>query len=203
MDDLAVAFWGSRTLPRVLAHLTEDPGDELTLTQLQAALGANRESLHRALQRAVATGVVTRRKVGSQYVYQADESSPLFAEVRSLCSKILGPAGILASALGAAGPDLVEQAFIYGSTARGTARRVSDIDVMVIGGASDFDLAEVLRDAVERIPRTVNALVYTRHETEEAMAHGNAFLLEVWAQPKVMLVGREEDLPRIPPEMRR
>jgi hypothetical protein len=203
VDDLAVAFWGSRTLPLVLAHLTEDPYEELTLSQLQAALGANRESLHRALQRAVATGVVTRRRVGNQYVYRADESSPLYPEVRSLCSKMLGPEGVLASALGAAGPGKVEQAFIYGSTARGTARRVSDIDVMVLGGVSDFDLADILRDAFQRIPRTVNAFAYTRREVEDGMAHGNAFLLEVWAQPKVMLVGRKDDLPQIPPEMRR
>ena len=203
VDEVASAFWGSQTLPRVLAHLTGDPTEELTLGQLQAALGANRESLHRALQRAVLTGVVARRKVGNQYVYRADEASLLFPEVRALCAKLLGPAGVLSAALGGAGPRLVEQAFIYGSTARGTDRRGSDVDVLVLGDATDFDLADVLRDAVDRIPRTVNALAYTRREVEEGMAHGNAFLLEVWAQPKVMLVGSEEDLPRIPHGMRR
>ena len=203
MDDLAVAFWGSRTLPRLLAILTDRPGEELTLSQLQAALDANRESLHRGLQRALATGVVVRRRVGSQYVYRADESSPFYPEVKSLCSKVLGPAGVLAAALGAAGPPQVDQAFIYGSTAGATDRRASDIDVLVVGEATDFDLANILHEAVERIPRTVNALVYTRREIEEEMASGNSFLLEVWAQPKTMLAGRLEDLPEVPVEMRR
>jgi hypothetical protein len=203
MEDLLVAFWGSATLPRLLTHLTERPGEELTLGQLQLALGANRESLHRALQRALITGVVTRRRVGSQYVYRADESSPFFSEVRSLCAKMLGAAGALAAALGAAPPGMVEQAFIFGSTARGDDRPVSDIDVMVVGQATDFDLATILHDATERIPRPVSALVYRREQIEEGMAQGDPFFLEVWARPKLMLAGREEDLPRVPDAKRR
>jgi predicted nucleotidyltransferase len=203
MDDVAIALWGSRTLPAVLAHLTARPAEELTLGQLQVALGANRESLHRALQRALATSVVVRRRVGSQYVYRADESSPFYPEVRSLCSKVLGPAGILTAALRTADPHLVEQAFIYGSGARGGERPRSDIDVLVLGGATDFDLSDMLRDAAEQIVRTVNASTYTRREVEDAMARGDGFLLEVWAQPKIMLVGREEDLPEVPERMRR
>jgi hypothetical protein len=203
MDDLLLAFWGSGTLPRLLAHLTERPEEEVTLGQLQAALSASRESLHRALGRALKTGVVTRRRIGNQYAYRADASSPFYPEVRSLCAKMLGPAAILAEVLTAAGPDQVEQAFIYGSTARGTAGAASDIDVMVVGGATDFDLAAILDGALRRIPRTVNAFVYTRGEVEEALAHGRAYFLEVWAQPKTMLVGREENLPQPPEAMRR
>lgn len=203
MDDLAIAFWGSATLPRLLAHLTDRPSEELTLGQLQHALNANRESLHRALQRALVTSVVVRRKVGNQYLYRADESSPFYPEVRSLCSKVLGATGILTDALRAADPGLVEQAFIYGSTARGTERAASDVDLMVVGAATDFDLAAILGDTIERIPRTVNAFAYRRQEIEEGLAHGNGFFLEVLAQPKVMLVGREEDLPQIPAALRR
>lgn len=203
VDDIAIALWGSATLPRVLAHLTESPDQEFTLSELEVALHANRESLHRALQRALATGVVTRRRVGNQYVYRADDSSPFYPEVKSLCSKMLGAAGILTEALLGARPGLVEQAFIYGSTARGTERRISDIDVMVIGSATDFDLADILRDAIERSPRTVNTFVYTRGEIEHELAHGSGFFLEVWAQPKVMLVGREDELPLVPEGMRR
>jgi hypothetical protein len=156
-----------------------------------------------ALGRAIRTGLITRRRVGNQYVYRADQSSPFFAEVRSLCAKIVGPAAILTDALRAAAPGLVDQAFIYGSTARGGARAASDIDVMVLGTATDFELATILDDAVRRIPRAVNAFVYRREEVEEALAQGRGFFLEVWAQPKTMLVGREEDLPQIPDAMRR
>jgi Polymerase beta, Nucleotidyltransferase len=203
VDEVAIAFWGSTTLPRLLAHLTERPEDEFTLGELELALGANRESLHRALGRAVATGLVVRRPIGRRYVYRADQSSPFYPEVRSLCSKMLGPIGLLTAALEVAAPGLVEQAFIYGSTARGTDRPASDIDLMVIGSATDFDLATLLGEAVERSPRAVNAFAYTRREIDEALARGDPFFLEVWAQPKTMLVGREEDLPAISEAMRR
>lgn len=198
-----VAFWGSRTLPRLLAHLAERPGQEVTLGELQAALGANRESLHRALQRSLAIGVVVRRKVGASYLYRTDESSPFFPEVRSLCAKMVGPALVLAEALRSAASGQVEQAFIFGSTASGSARPVSDIDVMVVGAIGDFDLMELLRAAQDRIPRTVSALAYTHDEIADSLARGDGFLLEVWAGPKVMLVGREEDLPAIPERLRR
>lgn len=203
MHDAAVAFWGSHTLPRLLFHLTDHRGEEVTLGQLQRELDANRESLHRALQRALATGVVVRRKIGNTYAYRADETSPIYAEVKSLSSKLVGPAGLLAAALAAPGPPLVQQAFVYGSTARATDQHTSDIDVFVIGSATDFDLADILQSTTDRIERAVNAVVYTRHEVEEGLRRGDGFLLEVFAQPKSMLVGQLEDLPTIPEELRR
>lgn len=203
VEDIAIAFWGSATLPRLLAYVTEHPGEHLTLGELQDVLGANRESLHRALGRAVTTGLVVRRTIGRRYVYRVDESSPFYPEVKSLCSKMLGPFRLLAEALDGAAPGLVDQAFVYGSAARGTGRPASDIDLMVVGAATDFDLSALLADAVERIPRAVNAFAYTRHEIEDALAHGDPFFLEVWAQRKTMLVGREADLPAVPESMRR
>ncbi len=198
VGDLLRAFWGSRTLPLLLGYLTERPGEEFTLGQLQADLAANRESLHRALQRALAAGLVSRRRLGNQYLYQADRSSPFYPEVKSLCSKMLGAASTLARALEALGAPRVEQAFIYGSVARAGDDARSDIDVMVLGEATDFELHGVLDGAQERIRRPVNWFGYSRRVIERRLAAGDGFLLEVFGQPKVMLVGSEDQLPAIP-----
>ncbi len=87
-DEISGAVWGSQTLPRLLTHLTQRPGQEFTPGELQAALPANRESLHRALNRATTIGVIVYRRVGSRYVYRSDPDSALFPEIQSLCAKL-------------------------------------------------------------------------------------------------------------------
>lgn len=194
VDDFAVALWGSSTFPRVLAELLQEPGSEFTFADLVARSDANRESIHRALRRALVAGLVTRRRVGNQFVYQANAESPIRAEMTALLAKTHGVRGQLIDLLGAAGPPQVEAAFLFGSAARGSIRADSDIDIFVVGSATRVDIARLLGGIQESTGRQINALAYPREEVERRLDEGDAFFLEVWAQPKVMLVGSEGDL---------
>ncbi len=50
--------------------------------------------------------------------------------------------------------------------------------------------------AQESLRRRINALAYRREDVLQRFAAHDAFFAEVWAQPKVMLIGDENDLPR-------
>jgi predicted nucleotidyltransferase len=200
MDDAAAALWGSPTFPRVLAFALDQPDREFTLQQIIHATGADRESVHRALRRAMSAGVVKRRRVGAQYLYSADRESPFHLEIKSLAAKTYGLRRLLSDVLAQPGPPMVESAFIFGSHAVGRDHAGSDVDLMVIGNATRIDLARLLRDVQESVERPINALAYTRAEVERRLRDGDAFFLEVWAAPKTMLVGGEADLPASPGE---
>jgi predicted nucleotidyltransferase len=195
MADVAAALWGSRTFPRVLAIVLDEPDREFTLQELVRSTVADRESVHRALRRAMSARLVTRRRVGAQFLYSADRDSPFYAEIRSLAAKTHGLRRLLTDALVQAGPPTVELAFIFGSEAAGRPQSGSDVDLMVIGSATRVDLATLLRSVQAGVERPINALAYPRSEVERRLRDGDAFFLEVWAGPKMMLVGSGADLP--------
>jgi hypothetical protein len=198
VDAFDVALWGSTTFPRVLATVLQDPDREFAFAELVDASHANRESVHRAVRRGLAAGLVRRRKVGNQFVYRANKASAVFAEMRALSAKTHGLRRLLGDALAAAGPPQVETAFIFGSEASGRSRAESDVDVLVVGDATRIDLARILRAVGGESGRRINALAYPRTEIEKRLAGRDAFFIEVWAQPKLMLVGSEDDLPVAP-----
>ena len=195
MSTLDVALWGSATFPRVLAALLEEPDRDLTFAGLVSLAGANRESVYRALRRAQTAGLVSRRRVGNQFVYRANRESSILGEMSGLMAKTQGTHKLLADALIAAGSPHVDMAFLFGSVARGTTRSDSDIDLMVLGSATRIDIARILAEAQLKVGRRINALAYTRDEVMGRLDDGDAFFLEVWAQPKVMLIGTEDELP--------
>ena len=197
MEDQAAALWGSRTFPRVLAILLEEPEREFAFAELVEGVGANRESVHRALQRGMAAHLVRRRPIGNQFVYSAELGSPFYHEMKALAARSYGAQRFITDQLLQAGEPLVELAFLFGSTASGRMEPTSDIDLMVIGSATRFDLARILEPVQDRLNRRVNALAYSRDDVEGRLRNGDAFFLEVWSEPKVMLVGSEEDLPRL------
>jgi len=196
---VAQALFGSETLPRLLTALAAEPDRQFTAGELEELIGASHDSTFRALQRAVATGLVERERVGRQFVYRVDADSPIFPEIKTLLSKLAGPAGALRRALAGLGPPEVEAAFLFGSAARAQDTLASDLDVFVVGDVSRFALARQLADAEREIGREVNAMAYSREDVANRLAAGDGFLLEVWGKPKLMLVGREDDLPAAGP----
>jgi predicted nucleotidyltransferase len=192
-----VALFGSVTFPRLLAELASAPDRTFTAGELETRVGASHDSLYRALGRGVEAGLVRRERIGRQHVYRIDTDAPVFPEIKTLLSKLLGPAQALRQALADVGPPEVEAAFLFGSAARAQDRLASDLDVFVVGDVSRFTLARLLADAERELGREVNAMAYPRQEVERRLAEGDGFLLEVFRQPKLMLAGREEDLPAI------
>lgn len=191
------ALFGSETLPRLLSTLAAEPERRFTTGELERLVGASHDSTFRALQRAVAAGLARRERVGRQHVYCAEAASPIFPEVKVLLSKLFGPVDALVRAFAGMRPPDVEAAFLFGSSARALDTVESDLDVFVVGEVSRFALSRQLAGAEHELGREVNAMAYPRGEVVERLAAGDGFLLEVWRQPKVMLVGREGDLPAV------
>ena len=192
---VASALFGSTTFPRLLAQLCAAPDRVFTSAELESVVGASHDSLYRALQRGVAAGLVSRERIGKQHVYQIESGSPIFGEIKTLLSKLFGPADALRRALAGEGPPEVEAAFLFGSAARAQDSLASDLDVFVIGEISRFALARRLAEAERELGREVNAVAYPRRDVERRLADGDGFLREVFGGPKLMLLGEDTDLP--------
>ena len=84
---------------------------------------------------------------------------------------------------------------MFGSVAKRNDTAASDIDVLVLSDSVEYaDVFAVLQSAETKLGRTVNPTVYTRPNWRRKRKDGNAFVVRVSAQPKIFLLGSEEDL---------
>lgn len=168
---------------RLLAELFVFASEPISLTDLASRAGTSLGGAHKEVERLEASGLVTSTTVGRNRLIAADETSPLYPELRGLLLKTAGPEPLLRAAL--ADINGIREAFIFGSWADPAQKSPADIDVLVIG---DPDVGEVY-DAVSTVEadlgRPVNVTVRAPAEWESA---SGAFERSVKSGPRVDLL---------------
>lgn len=85
----AELLFGSEVLPELLQAVLNAPDKRFGWTDLSRSLaGANRDSVYRALGRAVELGVIRREPKGRYGIYTANTDSPLYRDLRRLLAKL-------------------------------------------------------------------------------------------------------------------
>jgi predicted nucleotidyltransferase len=179
---------------RVLAYLFGQPDRSFFATELIKLAGGGSGAVQRELRRLEESGLVSVTRVGTQKHYQANPRSPIFSELCAIAQKTVGLAEPLRTALKPL-EKRIRAAFVYGSVAKKRDTAASDIDIMVITTSLTYaDLFAALEDASQRLGRKVNPTVYSPREIGKRLKQGNAFVSRVLAQPKIWLIGGENDI---------
>ena len=185
----------SKVQARVLGLLFGNPDRSFYANELFRLAGTGTGAGVRELAKLSAAGLLTVNKIGNQKHYQANRETPIFDELRGIVLKTLGMADILRQGL-LPMADKISVAFIYGSIAKGTDTAKSDIDVMVIGDHIDYpEVYTALMPAEAQLARKVSLAIYSRQDIIKKLKAENAFLTRIMAQPKIFLIGSENDLP--------
>jgi len=180
---------------RLLAVLFGQPDRSFYGNELLRLTGTGRGALQRELEKLVSAELVTVTAIGNQKHYQANPASPIFAELRGIVLKTVGLADVLRTALNPVA-DRIRMAFVFGSVAKGTDTATSDIDLMVVTDALSYaDLFEGLATAEQVLGRKVSPTLYTPAALAEKARTENSFVVRVLAQPKIFLIGAEDELP--------
>lgn len=179
---------------RVLAYLFGQPERSFFATELIKLAGGGSGAVQRELARLEGSGLVTVTRVGTQKHYQANPKSPIYAELCAIAQKTVGLAEPLREALAPLAKDITT-AFVFGSVAKRSDSAASDIDVLILSDRLEYaDVFEALQSAEAKLGRTVNPTVYTPANWRKKRTEDNAFVVRLAAQPKVFLIGTEEDL---------
>jgi predicted nucleotidyltransferase len=185
----------SRVQQRVLGILFGNPARSFYAKELIRVVGSGTGAVQRELGRLEASGLVTVTRIGNQKHYRANAASPVFEELSGLVRKTSGMADVIRSSLSPLA-SRIECAFVFGSMAKGEATTGSDVDLMVI--SEDLTHADLyggaLAEAEQRLGRRVNPTVLTRSTLAKRREQGNAFVQRVLEQPKVWVIGGEDDL---------
>ena len=188
----------SKVRQRVLAVLFGTPDRSFYANEVIALARSGTGAVQRELAGLAAAGLLTIRKQGNQKHYQANASAPVFAELRGLVLKTMGLADVLLAALlPLAGQ--IDAAFVYGSVAKQQDTAQSDIDLLIVSSSASTlanlsyaDVFGALEAASATLGRTVNPTLYTAEEFNKRLANKNAFVTRVLQQPKIWLIGNEE-----------
>jgi hypothetical protein len=126
-----------RVRQRVLAILYGNPDRSFFASELMALAQSGRGAVQRELGDLTAAGLLTVTSQGNQKHYQANQSAPIFAELRSLILKTFGLADVLRNALAPLAGDIAA-AFVFGSVAKQRDTASSDIDVMIVSDSLGY-----------------------------------------------------------------
>ncbi len=190
---LAGALFGN-TQQRVLALLFGQPERRFFVTELIELAGAGSGAVQRELKRLADSGLVVVERMGNQKYYQANADAPIYAELRSIVDKTLGPAEVLRGALQPLA-DAVRLSLLYGSIAKRTDRADSDVDILLVSDTLTLEQVYASLAAAERqLGRRINPTLYTPAEFRERRRSGNPFLDRVLAGEYVLLSEDKDDL---------
>lgn len=180
---------------RVLSLLFTNPERSYFGSEIIRLADSGSGAVQRELARLESAGLVSVERLGRQRHYRANPAAPVFHELRSLIVKTSGLADPLRSALA---PRLAEirLAFVYGSVAKGGDRAASDIDLLVVSDTlAHAELFTLLEPASLTLGRPVNPTLYSLDELGERIQRRNAFITRVMEQPKIWVIGGDDDLP--------
>ena len=86
-------------------------------------------------------------------------------------------------------------AFVSGSVAKGEDTATSDVDLFIVSDTLEYsDLFTILLLVERRIGRKVNPQIFTSAELARKRHEKSSFVTRVLAQPKIWLIGGEDDL---------
>ena len=184
-----------RTRQRLLAALLLNPPQPCYAAELAKHMGVRQSTLQRDLAKLTAAGILKMSRSGNRTYFQADESCPIFPELRSLLLKTAGLVDVLREQLATLGARITLAA-VYGSMASGKETTGSDIDLLIIGTITLMDLVPLLEQATERFRRQVNPTIYTPEEFSRK-ARDSRFVRSMLGKPLLFVIGNKRDLETI------
>lgn len=184
----------TKSQQRVLGVIFGNPGRSFYANEIIARAGSGNGAVQRELAKLEGAGLVKVTRVGNQKHYQVNADAPVFGALHELVLKTSGLADVLRSSLAPISSG-IRAAFVYGSIAKGQDSAGSDIDLMVISDDVAYpELFKVLEGASRRLGRPVNPTVYSVSELEKRVRERNSFVIRVLKQPKIWLIGGEDEL---------
>lgn len=166
--------------------------EEIHMREIERQTGFAIGTIQTELKKLVTLDLVVKRRDGNRLYYRANTDHPLYPDIRSIVLKTVGLVEILRDALEHDGRITV--AFVFGSMAADRENARSDLDLVVIGDAGPRDVPAMLSDAADKIGREINPIVLTQAEFVKRLKNQDHFIGRIMEEPKLFIVGAEDDL---------
>jgi predicted nucleotidyltransferase len=194
LDPAAALF--HKTRRQLLGWLFTHPDESFYVRELVRVSGAAVGAVSSELEELAAAGILRRTVRGNQVFYQADPSSPIFEELKSIFTKTSGLVDQIRRTLLPLA-DRIDVATVYGSAAHGGLRAASDVDLLVLGSASFGEVVSALAGAQSALGREINPTVYSPAEFRTKLRARHHFVTALLREPFLFVIGEPRDLERL------
>ncbi len=169
----------------VLGYLFLHEDAELYVNEMARKFSLDDGNLSRKLKALAGEGILKCRDSANACYYSLNREYPLFKEYRGIVLKTIGFEQKLREAV--SGVQGVEQAFIFGSYAKGTMDAASDIDLLVVGRHDTLALQSAITGLQKEMDREINLISMGSKEYKEKLKK-DPFLKSLAGKKKIRLL---------------
>ncbi len=160
MNDLFAGLISSKTRISLLMRFFFNPGTKSYLRELSNDLHVSTNAVREELNQLTKTKLLTSEKEGRNVLYTANSDHPLFPELKSMVSKVMGLDQVIDSILARLGD--LEKAYVIDDYAEGKDTGI--IDLLLVGNVDQYHLNDLSRKTERYIKRKIRSLVLTGEE---------------------------------------
>ena len=176
MDNLFTGLISSKTRIKLLVRFFFNPQTQSYLRQLAKEFNVSTNSVREELNQLTETKLLKSQKSGRQVFYTANTKHPLFSDLKSMVSKVMGVDQVIDGIVNQLGD--LEAAYVIDDYAEGKDTGIIDL---VLVGEVDKNHLNYLVDRTEHyIKRKIRPLVLSRQEFE-------TLLPELKGRPQVLV----------------
>ncbi len=163
MKNLFSGIIASKTRIKLLIRFFFNPDTRSYLRELAKEFDVSTNSVREELNQLTSTGLLKSEKSGRQVFYTANQKHPLFPELKSMVSKVMGIDRVINSIVTRLGD--LEWAYLIDDYAEGKDTGI--IDLLLIGNIDQYHLNDLSRKTERYINRKIRSLVLSQDEFDD------------------------------------
>ena len=160
MENLFTGLISSKTRIKLLVRLFFNPNTRSYLRELAKEFNVSTNSVREELNQLTKTELLTSQKSGRQVLYKANQEHPLFPELKSMVSKVMGIDQVIDGIVTRLGD--LERAYLLDDYAEGKDTGI--IDLLLVGEVDQYHLNDLSRKTERYIKRKIRFLVLDKVE---------------------------------------
>jgi len=160
MENLFTGLISSKTRIKLLVRFFFNPSTRSYLRELANEFNVSTNSVREELNQLTRTELLTSQKSGRQVFYKANQEHPLFPELKSIVSKVMGIDQVVDGIVTRLGD--IERAFLLDDYAEGKDTGI--IDLLLVGNIDQYHLNDLSRKTERYIKRKIRTLVLSWEE---------------------------------------
>ncbi|WP_373499556.1 winged helix-turn-helix domain-containing protein [Desulfococcus sp.] len=153
----------SKTRIKLLVRLFLNPHSSAYLRELSKEFHLSTNSVREELNQLTRANLLKSEKDGRQVLYSANPMHPLFPELKSMITKVIGLDRIIDSIIGRLGN--LEKAYLIDDYAEGKDSGI--VDLLLVGNIDQYHLSDLSRKTERYIERKIRSLVMSGEEFED------------------------------------
>jgi hypothetical protein len=176
LESLFAGLISSKTRIKLLVRFFFNPATRSYLRELSREFDLSTNAVREELNQLTKTNLLKSERNGRSVYYTANPDHPLFPELKSMVSKVMGLDQVIDGIVRRLGD--LERAYLIGDYAEGKDTGI--IDLLLVGNIDQHHLADLSKKTERYINRKIRVLILKAKELEE-------LLPELNKKPKVLI----------------